>query len=278
MLRPVPAEVPSCRNPGSPPSRPASRARRSSAPSWQRGACYRGSPRRASRLIRSIPAVPPAPARIPASSQTRRASARPIPPPCPLSEAAPAVGCQQPLSRASACACRRPVPDCVRRDLADRDHEIIRPGRRQARPHSQPRRNPAHLPQVISAEPHPARQGETRRPRPTRRLRHLPLLPGRRRNKSAGSPCSQGCTPKSLRGHFAPVRSSLTTPRISPALRPRRKGWAEVGMGVAAAGGSAACGPVMADDGYGTLAAAGAVAATVVLPLAWPGSTARTGR
>jgi hypothetical protein len=49
-------------------------------------------------------------------------------------------------------------------------------------------------------------------------------------------------------------------------------------MGVAAAGGGAASGPVMAGDGYGTLAAAGAVAATVVLPLAWPGSTARTGR
>jgi hypothetical protein len=49
-------------------------------------------------------------------------------------------------------------------------------------------------------------------------------------------------------------------------------------MGVAAAGGGAASGPVMARDGYGTLAAAGAVAATVVLPPAWPGSTARTGR
>jgi hypothetical protein len=49
-------------------------------------------------------------------------------------------------------------------------------------------------------------------------------------------------------------------------------------MGVAAAGGGAASGPVMAGDGYGTLAAAWAVAATVVLPLAWPGSTARTGR
>jgi hypothetical protein len=33
-------------------------------------------------------------------------------------------------------------------------------------------------------------------------------------------------------------------------------------MGVAAAGGSAACGPVMAGDRYGTLAAAGVVAAT----------------
>jgi hypothetical protein len=43
-------------------------------------------------------------------------------------------------------------------------------------------------------------------------------------------------------------------------------------MGVAAVGGGAAPGPVMADDGYGTLAA------IVVLPLAWPGSTARTGR
>jgi hypothetical protein len=49
-------------------------------------------------------------------------------------------------------------------------------------------------------------------------------------------------------------------------------------MGVAAAGGGSASGPVRAGDGYGTLAAAAAVAATVVLPSAWPGSTARTGR
>jgi hypothetical protein len=49
-------------------------------------------------------------------------------------------------------------------------------------------------------------------------------------------------------------------------------------MGVAAAGGGAASGPVMAGDGYGTLPTGGAVAAIVVLPLAWPGPTARTGR
>jgi hypothetical protein len=159
--------------PGSAPSRPASRARRSSAPRWQPGACYCGSLRRASRLIRSITVVPPAPAGIPTSSQTRRASARPLPPPCPPSEAAPAAGCQRPLSRTSACAARRrpaaaaapPAtrtgPDRVRRDLADRDHEIIRPGRRQARPRRPPRRKPAHLPQVISAESQPARHGKT---------------------------------------------------------------------------------------------------------------------
>ena len=38
---------------------------------------------------------------------------------------------------------RRPVPDRVRRDLTHRDNEIIRPARRQARPHRPPRRNPA---------------------------------------------------------------------------------------------------------------------------------------
>jgi hypothetical protein len=43
-------------------------------------------------------------------------------------------------------------------------------------------------------------------------------------------------------------------------------------MGVAAAGGGAASGPVMAGDGYGTLAA------IIVLPPAWSGPTARTGR
>jgi CheY-like chemotaxis protein len=63
---------------------------------------------------------------------------------------------------------RRPVPDRVRRDLAARDHEILRPGRRQARPHRPPRRHPTHRPQVISTEPHSARHGETRRSGPPR--------------------------------------------------------------------------------------------------------------
>jgi hypothetical protein len=115
---------------------------------------------------------------------------------------------------------------------------------------------------ALNLNPHST--GKPAAPRPVRPADSttFPLPPGRPRNKPAGSPCSQGCAPKSLRGHFALVRSSLTTPRISPALRPRRKGCAEVGMGVAAAGGGAASGPVMAGDGFGTLAAAGVVAAT----------------
>ena len=64
----------------------------------------------------------------------------------------PAVTCRSPRHR-------RPVPDPVRRDLTDRDHEIIRP----VRPHRPPRRNQAHLPQVISTEPHLARHRDTRR-------------------------------------------------------------------------------------------------------------------
>jgi hypothetical protein len=90
MLRPFrqksrPAGTPAARRPG----RPASWASRAEAQQRTARATPRRparlprgprSPRRACRLIRSITAVPPAPARIPASSQTRRASARPIPP------------------------------------------------------------------------------------------------------------------------------------------------------------------------------------------------------
>ena len=87
MLRPVPAEVPSCRNPGSLPSRLPGQPGRSAAahragntaapcPVTARPALAAPRPR---PLIRSITVVPPAPARIPTSSQTRRASARPNP-------------------------------------------------------------------------------------------------------------------------------------------------------------------------------------------------------
>jgi hypothetical protein len=153
-----------------------------------------------------------------------------------------------------------------------------RAGRRQARPRRPPRHNPAHLPQVISAESQPARHGGNPPPPPNPPTPPPSPSAGRPRNKPSGFPCSQGCALKSLRLTSPPVRSSLTTPRISPALRPRRKGWAEVGMGVAAAGGGAASGPVMAGGRVRAVAAAGAVAAIVVLSLAWPGSTARTGR
>ena len=61
MLRPVPAEVPSCRYPASRrPARPAG-AKRSSARRGQPGACYRGPPRRACRLIADQAPGPPAP-------------------------------------------------------------------------------------------------------------------------------------------------------------------------------------------------------------------------
>jgi hypothetical protein len=79
MLRPLPAEVPSCRDPaacrpGCPSSRAEAQQRTARATPRRPARLPRGprSPRRACRLIRSITAVPPAPARIPASSQTRR--------------------------------------------------------------------------------------------------------------------------------------------------------------------------------------------------------------
>jgi MFS family permease len=62
--------------------------------------------------------------------------------------------------------------------------------------------------------------------------------------------------------------SALLTAEVPAAERPRREGWGEVGMGVAAAGGGVLAGPVMAGAGYATLATAGAIIATVILPIA----------
>jgi MFS family permease len=62
--------------------------------------------------------------------------------------------------------------------------------------------------------------------------------------------------------------SSLLTAGVRAADRPGREGWGEIGMGVAAAGGGAASGPVMAGGGYGLLAIAATAIAALVLPLA----------
>jgi MFS family permease len=69
--------------------------------------------------------------------------------------------------------------------------------------------------------------------------------------------------------------SALLTADVPAAERPQREGWGEVGMGVAAAGGGAASGAVMADGGYGLLAASGAAVASLVLPAAWRASGGR---
>ncbi|TYP84909.1 MFS transporter [Blastococcus xanthinilyticus] len=70
--------------------------------------------------------------------------------------------------------------------------------------------------------------------------------------------------------------SVLLTAGARPGDRPRREGWGEAGMGVAAASGSVAAGPLTAGAGYAALAAAGAVVAAFLLPavLARPRSRA----
>lgn len=62
--------------------------------------------------------------------------------------------------------------------------------------------------------------------------------------------------------------STLLTADVPAAQRPRREGWGEATMGLAAAGGGGASGAVMAGGGYSTLAAAAAIVACLVLPLA----------
>jgi hypothetical protein len=71
------------------------------------------------RLIRSRTVVPPRPARISTSSQTRRASARPLPPGRPPSGAAVAAGRQRPLSRISACTTVPPATRSSSRAAGD---------------------------------------------------------------------------------------------------------------------------------------------------------------
>jgi hypothetical protein len=53
---------------------------------------------------------------------------------------------------------------------------------------------------------------------------------------------------------------------VPAARRPRREGFGEAAMGVAAAVGGAASGPLLAEGGYPLLAVAGAGAALLVLP------------
>jgi len=72
--------------------------------------------------------------------------------------------------------------------------------------------------------------------------------------------------------------SALLTAGVSASQRPRREGWGEVAMGIAAAGGGVAAGPVMASDGYWLLAALGAGVGVLVLPLAWYGRIVSTTR
>ncbi|TWF76558.1 putative MFS family arabinose efflux permease [Pseudonocardia hierapolitana] len=63
--------------------------------------------------------------------------------------------------------------------------------------------------------------------------------------------------------------STLLTAGVPAAERPRREGWGEVAMGVAAGGGGAASGAVMSGGGYGLLASAGAAVAALVVAAAW---------
>lgn len=69
--------------------------------------------------------------------------------------------------------------------------------------------------------------------------------------------------------------SALLTAGVSVRERPHREGWGEMGMGVAAAGGSAMSGLVVSGGGFALLAA-GAAAAALVLPLAWYAATRLT--
>lgn len=62
--------------------------------------------------------------------------------------------------------------------------------------------------------------------------------------------------------------SALLSASVDPFERPRREGWGEVGMGLAAGGGVAASGPVMGIGGYGLLAVIAMSVAACVVPLA----------
>jgi MFS family permease len=62
--------------------------------------------------------------------------------------------------------------------------------------------------------------------------------------------------------------STLLTDGVPAAERPRREGWGEVAMGVAAAGGGAGSGAMMSAGGYQLLAAAAAGVAVLVVPIA----------
>jgi MFS family permease len=63
--------------------------------------------------------------------------------------------------------------------------------------------------------------------------------------------------------------SALLTAGVSAERRPRREGWGEAGMGVAAAVGGAASGVVLATAGYPPLAVGGALVSALLVPVAW---------
>jgi MFS family permease len=65
--------------------------------------------------------------------------------------------------------------------------------------------------------------------------------------------------------------STLLTARVPAGERPRREGWGEVAMGVAAAGGGAGSGVMMTAGGYQLLAAAAAGVAILIVPIALGG-------
>jgi len=70
--------------------------------------------------------------------------------------------------------------------------------------------------------------------------------------------------------------SALLTADVPTLQQPRREGWGEVAMGVAAASGGAASGTLMASGGYPLLAAVAAVVAALVLPFAQRGYAGRS--
>jgi hypothetical protein len=74
--------------------------------------------------------------------------------------------------------------------------------------------------------------------------------------------------------------SLLLTTGVPARARPRREGWGEVSMGLAAAAAASAAGPVVAGGGYATLAVAGALTAAALLVAARPQrrTSARIGR
>lgn len=69
--------------------------------------------------------------------------------------------------------------------------------------------------------------------------------------------------------------SVLLTAAVPAAERPRREGWGEISMGVAAAGGGIAAGPIVAQSGYATLAVAGALTAGLLIAVVLSGPTQR---
>ncbi len=72
--------------------------------------------------------------------------------------------------------------------------------------------------------------------------------------------------------------STLLTAGVPAGERPRREGWGEVAMGMAAAGGGAASGAVVSGGGYGLLASGGAAVAALVVAAAWRARAARSPR